>query len=712
MYSSVLDISKKFKVSKRRVQALCEQGRLPGAKQISGVWLIPSQIEKPKDERFSKERNSHLSFSNKDSLKKYTLKELCKKLSISYATGINWLKLKKIIPDIGKNLYSEEYIQKLKDSIYRSSNILKSRRNKLQQQNNSIYKGYIENSYNQNLLEKVISQKNKFDNNEIKIFLANTALQMYYKSRFIKTKNWNILFSDYKSSIDKTFNNLLEDLLNGVTNYYCSNQFGSILEYEFEYNPNDDLLGFIYVSLILLQQRKKTGMYYTPQKLVEILEYNLKINNYKKKKIYDPCCGSGNFLLFFANSKIDFECLYGQDIDYTNITLTRLNMSILYPNINYDSLCEHFKCDNTLLNSFNSKFDIIIGNPPWGSKFDEEEIYVYQKLYSTANQTSIESFNLFIEKALTMLKDNGYLSFILPESILTIGLHCKIRKIIAEKCSVKYVNFLGNAFYDVQCPSIILTLKLDKKSSMKNCLVVNRNNSYKIQDNRSLNANGFMFNLSDKENDLIENITHFGNAVYLKDNASFALGIVTGDNKKYISSKKAPNNEAILKGKDISRYKIEQTNNYIEFNPKEFQQVAPTKFYRAKEKLLYRFISSKPIFCYDSNQMLSLNSCNILIPKLNGYEIKYILAILNSSVATFYISKKYNSIKMLRTYIEQLPIPRATELQQRKIVELVNKIMTSKDEEVIDRIYKKIDELVFDLYDLNSNQRQFILQSI
>lgn len=708
MYSSVLEVSKKFKVSKRRVQVLCEQGRLPGAKQISGVWLIPSDIEKPRDERFSK----GISFYENDSLKSYTLNELCKKISISYATGRNWLKLKKIVPDIEGNRYSEEYIQYLKDSIYKSSNILKSRRNKLQQHNISIYKDYIENSYNQNLMETIISQKDKFDNNEIKIFLANTALQMYYKSRLIKTEKWNILYSDYKSKVDNTFNNLLEDLLNGVVNDYFSNQFSKILEYEFEYNPNDDLFGFIYISLVMLQQRKKIGMYYTSKKLVETLETNLKIDHYKRNKIYDPCCGSGNFLLSLANSKIDFECLYGQDIDYINITLTRLNMSILYPNVNYNSLCEHFKCDNTLLNSFNFKFDFIIGNPPWGSEFEQEEICEYQKLYSTANQTCVESFNLFVEKSLTMLSDDGYLSFILPESILTIGTHYKIRKTIAEKCSVKYVNFLGNAFYGVQCPSIILKLKLDKKGSMYNCLVVNKDNSYTIQENRLLNANGFLFNLSDEENDVLETITHFGNAVYLKGNANFALGIVTGNNKKYVSNKKTPDNEVILRGKDISRYKIKQTDNYIEFNPKEFQQVAPTKFYRAKEKLFYRFISNRPIFCYDNNQLLSLNSCNILIPNLNGLNIKYILAILNSSVAAFYISKKYNSIKMLKSYIEKLPIPKATELQQREIIDLVNKIMNSHDEETIDKIYKNIDELVFNLYDLNFSQKQIILQSI
>ena len=713
MYSSVLEISKKFNVSKRRVQTLCEQGRLSGAKQISGVWLIPSNVTKPKDERCTRDKYVQITLLDDKEKKAYSLNEICKKLSISYATGRNWLKLKKIIPDIEGIYYSQSNLQNLKQKIYNSSNILKSRRNKLQEQHNTLYKGYIDSKYNQNLLSNIIELKDIFNDNEIRMFLANIALQMYYKSKCIYTNDWNIISSNYKQIIDKTFGLLLRDLLLNIDlKTAISNQFNKVLKYEFEYNKQDDLLGFIYISLIMLQQRKKTGMYYTSKKLVKTLQSNLNINNSQKVKIYDPCCGSGNFIISLANSNLDSKCLYGQDIDYLNIVLTRINVALLYPSVDYNFLCEHFICDNTLLKSFDLKFDYVIGNPPWGSKFKDVEIYQYKKLYLTANQSNIESFNLFIEKALSMLKQNGILSFILPESILTVGTHKKIRNIISKKCSVEYVNFLGNAFYGVQCPSIILKLKLDNKGSMKDCVVTNKDNSYVITENRMLDVNGFSFNLSDEENELIETISHFNNAVYLKGNASFALGIVTGNNKKYITNKKAINSEIVLKGKDISRYKIDIPNNYIEFRPNEFQQVAPMQIYRAKEKLLYRFISNKPIFCYDNNQILSLNSCNILIPNIKGINIKYILAILNSSVATFFISKKYNSIKMLRSYIEQIPIPKATTSEQNEIIKLVNKIMTSNDKEVIERMYNEIDELIFDLYLLNIQQRNYIKHSI
>lgn len=130
------------------------------------------------------------------------------------------------------------------------------------------------------------------------------------------------------------------------------------------------------------------------------MQTNLSINNSENVKICDPCCGSGNFIISLANSDLDSKCLYGQDIDYINIVLTRINVALLYPSVDYDFLCGHFICDNTLLKSFDLKFEYIIGNPPWGGKFEDKEIYHYKKLYLTANQSNIESFNLFVEKAL------------------------------------------------------------------------------------------------------------------------------------------------------------------------------------------------------------------------------------------------------------------------------------------------------------------------
>ena len=164
-------------------------------------------------------------------------------------------------------------------------------------------------------------------------------------------------------------------------------------------------------------------------------------------------------------------------------------------------------------------------------------------------------------------------------------------------------------------------------------------------------------NVSDGEKTVLDVIVSIKNAAYLKGNAKFALGIVTGNNKEYILAEKRDDNEIILKGSDIQRYGMTPSGNYIRFVPESFQQIAPIEMYRAKEKLLYRFISEVPVFTYDDQQTLSLNSCNIVIPEIDGIEMKYVLAILNSSVASYFVTKKFNSIKLLRSHIEQIPIP-------------------------------------------------------
>ena len=89
-YISVKEAAQKFQLSERRVQKLCETNRIDGCTMVSGIWLIPSMAKKPSDERLSSVPKSE------DYL---TLKELCEELSISTATGRNWIKLGKLTPE-------------------------------------------------------------------------------------------------------------------------------------------------------------------------------------------------------------------------------------------------------------------------------------------------------------------------------------------------------------------------------------------------------------------------------------------------------------------------------------------------------------------------------------------------------------------------------------------------------------------------------------
>ena len=49
----------KWGISERRVQKLCEAGRIPGVSKIGYMWLIPKDAEKPVDKRLKSNRDNN-----------------------------------------------------------------------------------------------------------------------------------------------------------------------------------------------------------------------------------------------------------------------------------------------------------------------------------------------------------------------------------------------------------------------------------------------------------------------------------------------------------------------------------------------------------------------------------------------------------------------------------------------------------------------------
>ena len=50
-YLSIAETAGKWGITKRRIQVLCNENRIPGAMRIGTVWAIPADAEKPKDAR-------------------------------------------------------------------------------------------------------------------------------------------------------------------------------------------------------------------------------------------------------------------------------------------------------------------------------------------------------------------------------------------------------------------------------------------------------------------------------------------------------------------------------------------------------------------------------------------------------------------------------------------------------------------------------------
>jgi hypothetical protein len=168
----------------------------------------------------------------------------------------------------------------------------------------------------------------------------------------------------------------------------------------------------------------------------------------------------------------------------------------------------------------------------------------------------------------------------------------------------------------------------------------------------------------------------------------------------------------VLKGADICKYHIDPADNYIIFKPESFQQVAPAELYRAREKLLYRFISSQLVFAYDDKQTLSLNSCNIVIPRIPGAKMKYVLAILNSRIAQFIYRREFNSVKVLRSHIENIPIPIADEATQNRIIEVTDKLIDGLESQEAGKVYDKLDTLIAEVFHLDPSEMEIIQKAV
>ena len=632
--------------------------------------------------------------------------DVANSLDVSPATVRNWIKSNYLKPLEGYDtiLFDVYEVDQLKIKIEKGKiKRLSTRANKLTADRTFIPEEYLHHKSNiiklNNLINFITS-----NNLEINITLFLLSIKLMIEKSFILSENLTEILS-FKDVIFK--NNILKIELHNwfksINNFKFKEIYNKLVSYDIPIQ--EDILGLIYQSLLQEGEKSKSGSYYTPKNIVEDI-----ISEYANpdSKILDPCCGSGQFLLCASKIINNPSNLYGFDIDEIAVRITRLNLLLRYENTKKD--LNIFK-KNTLIESnrydlFNNQnllqknFDLIITNPPWGGFINNEDKKTYNKLYPSIK--SCESFSYFLRRGIDLLKQNGILSFILPESILNVKVHKDIREIILSETSIVKIIFLGRVFKNVFTP--VIRLDLLKSSKNKNeTTITKKADSYKINQDRFKNNNDFVFdiNANGKDSKIIKKI-YKTDHVSLKGNAEWALGIVTGNNTKYILSKPHSGYEEIYKGKDIDRFKLKEAKSYVKFEPKNFQQVAPESKYRVDEKLIYRFISKKLIFAYDDQKRLTLNSANIVIPKLKNYPIKVILGLFNSSLYQFLFQKKFSSIKVLRSHIEQLPLPLWSKQTFNSVIDLVDKITNDNIS------IHMLNNYIMDQFKLDENEKEYI----
>lgn len=228
-----------------------------------------------------------------------------------------------------------------------------------------------------------------------------------------------------------------------------------------------------YLKNTEIKKRKKLGQYFTPKSIRELL-----ISKLPKKDnadILDPACGSGEFLLsckkYFKN-----PILYGFDIDKKLINIASKlvkNASIK----NFDFL-------NIDINK--KKYDYIIGNPPYFELKLNEEI---KKKYFDIIKGRVNIFSLFIKTGLDLLKDGGYLAYVVPPSMNNGAYFSKLREYIIKNSSLEYLHIIDGADNFHLANQKVMLIILKKTNSKKSSKYIFKKNGITIftEDKKFLN---------------------------------------------------------------------------------------------------------------------------------------------------------------------------------------------------------------------------------
>ena len=482
-----------------------------------------------------------------------------------------------------------------------------------------------------------------------------------------------------------TKNKYLEEILKVFGEYKIDN---FLIKLDYPKNEKD-FLGIVYQSLLKEGTKNKKGSYYTPEQIIKSFNENIQLNT----KFLDPCCGTGSFLLSVAGKIKNPENLYGCDLDEIAVFIAKINLIVKFKNIEFNP--NIYNLDFLLQKKIpQNYFDIIATNPPWGAMAKDD----YFKRFPFIK--SKESFSYFIANSFDYLKKDGKCFFVLPVSILNVKVHSDIRKFILDNFSIEEIICYGQIFESVLSEVVALRLKKGKNEGFVHIKTSALEEEIPIEVYQN-NINN-IFSLYGIQDYKILNKIYSKPYKTLQD-STWGLGIVTGNNKKFITEK-SKNFEKIYSGKNLSKYFISNSEKYIDYNREKFQQVAPDLVYQTEEKLVYKFVSKNLVFAYDNQKRLFLNSANILIPKVQTHSIKTVLAFLNSKLFQYIYRIKFNELKVLKSNLLQLPFPLLGKKDKTKLEEFVNDYISSKNVDILE----KIDDYIFKIFDLSGVEIQYI----
>ena len=512
-----------------------------------------------------------------------------------------------------------------------------------------------------------------------------------------------------------------------ITKYIVKNTVGKLCE------EKKQALAILEEEYFTYKKRQKL----TIQGLVEKLE------TYRKwllqLTICDPACGSGAFL----NQALDFlieehqyidelqaklfgddlvmsdmensileNNLFGVDLNEESVEIAKLSLWLrtAQPNRKLNDLNGNLKCGNSLIDDATvagdkafswqqafpkvfekGGFDVIIGNPPYvftrgNDHFKDLNEFIWSKYKH--NKGKLNLYSIFLELTMsTLLKPKGTMGFITPETFIRTSTYQDIRKFVINNFNLRSIQVYGiGVFENVTAETVVMII--DNKFENDNIAyfekIINQNTSliYKeIQNNfNSTPENRFVYGNSKSDETLFKKLKE--NDINLGEIVDVRNGVATKSGKNDFISKTILTDKykKLLEAPEIFRYGFKWTGNYINYDKEALHRPRKEETFLS-DKIMIQRVSSRLICSFDNEQFYTFNSVNNLIIINHNFNLKYIIAILNSKIIDYFYRKNYSldasyTITVTKQNLDSMPIPNISLINQQPFIEKADLMLT------------------------------------
>ena len=361
-------------------------------------------------------------------------------------------------------------------------------------------------------------------------------------------------------------------------------------------------------------------------------------------------------------------------------------------------------------------FDIVIGNPPYGAKFTDEEKKAIRKRYPET-QFKIDSYSLFLLQSMNLLKSGGTCYYIIPNTLLDNYFEEKVREKLLVKNRIFEIIDLHDSVFDA---AVVHSMIFAFQNYQENDYQIKIGGGNKLFGALSYIPKEYFL----KQDKLLFSIRNFSNRFLLDklSENSFPLEeildirqtIKTGNDPKYIKDSKVKSNfKPILRGKDVFKWTIVKPNLFVDYG--NHLACPRDKEIFEQPKILIREAGNTITATYDDDDFYIMSSLYNGILLDDKIDLKYLLALINSKVfqyqmnlLTFEKTKgAFTKARIFHYY--KLPV-RKTE-NQKPFIKLVDKILETKKENPkadTTKWERQIDLMVYHLYNLTYAEAKII----